>query len=86
MIIERLKTWALMLAAVALVLVGAYIKGGRAAKAAGDKSHELDEAKRAAAGAQGVRDAELEVDKKPVGGAAAELRDDWMRDDGGDGK
>lgn len=80
MIIERLKSWALIALAILLVLAGAYVKGGRAAKAAADKNRDLDEARRAAAGSKGTHDAALETNRMRDGDAADELRRDWMRD------
>ena len=81
MIIERLKSWALMALAIVLVLLGAYVKGGRVAAKSAKQRRDLEEAQRAAAGAKGVHDAELETRKLPDGGAVTELRNDWMRDD-----
>lgn len=75
----RLQGWALMALAVLLVLAGAYVKGGRAAKAAANKKRDLDEARRAAAGAKEVHDAELETRGMGDGDAERELRRDWMR-------
>jgi hypothetical protein len=80
-ILGKLQAWALTILAVLAVLVGAYVKGGRAAKAAADKQRELDDARRAAAGAKGVHDAAIETNRLRDGDAADQLRRDWMRDD-----
>lgn len=79
MILQKLQAYALMLVAVILVLLGAYAVGGRAAKKAADKKQQFNDALRAAAGATGVHDAEIQVGKMPNGGAAADLKRDWMR-------
>jgi hypothetical protein len=80
LIVERLKAWALTLVAVVLVLLGAYAMGGRKARQAAEKKRNYDDALRAGAGAKGVHDVEVEVRKLPAGGAADQLRRDWMRD------
>jgi hypothetical protein len=81
LITEKLKAWALTAWAVLLVLVGAYVMGGRASKKAAEKKANYNEALRSAAGAKGAHDAELDTRKLPTGGAADQLRRDWMRDD-----
>ena len=81
MIIQRLQSWALMALAILLVLLGAYAMGGRAAAKSAKQRRDLEEAQRAAAGAKGVHDAELETRRLPTGGAADQLRREWMRDD-----
>lgn len=78
--IARLQTLALTALAVLLVVFGAYGAGGRAAKLAATRDRNLDEARRAAAGAKGVHDAQVHIDGLPDGGAGAELRNDWVRD------
>jgi type III secretory pathway component EscV len=83
-LMARLQGWALTTLAVLAVLVGAYAYGHRTAKKAAKKESDLAEAQRATAGAKGVEDARREVDKLPDGGAADELRRDWMRDDPAD--
>jgi hypothetical protein len=77
----KLKSWALTAWAVLLVLVGAYVMGSRAAKKAAEKKSNYNEALRDAAGAKEVHNAELDTRKLPTGGAAEQLRRDWMRDD-----
>lgn len=79
-IADKLKSWALTAWAVLLVLVGAYAWGSRAAKKAAEKKANYNEALRAAAGAKEVHNAELDTRKLPDGGAADQLRRDWMRD------
>lgn len=79
LIVERLKSWALTAFAVLLVLVGAYAMGGRASKKAAEKKRDYDEALRAAAGAKGKYDAELDTRRLPPGGAFDELGREWMR-------
>jgi len=81
MIVTWLQSKALMILAVLAVLVGAYAMGGRASRRSAQKQHDYDEALRTAAGAKGVHDAETEVRAMPTGGAADELRNDWVRDD-----
>ena len=80
MFIEWLKAKALMVLAVLLVLFGAYAMGGRASRRSAESKRNYDDALRAAAGSKGVHDAEVEVRKLPDGGAADQLRRDWMRD------
>jgi hypothetical protein len=80
-VVEKLKSWALTFLAVLAVLVGAYAIGGRKARRAAEAKHNYDEALRAGAGAKGVHDVEVEVRKLPTGGAADQLRRDWMRND-----
>jgi hypothetical protein len=80
MIVEWLKAKALLVLAVLLVLFGAYVMGGRAARRSAESKRNYDEALRAAAGSKGVHDAEVEVQKMPAGAAADQLRRDWMRD------
>jgi hypothetical protein len=80
MIVEWLKAKALLALAVLAVLIGAYAMGGRAARRSAESKRNYDDALRAAAGAKGVHDAEVEVLKLPAGGAADQLRRDWMRD------
>lgn len=80
MIVEWMKAKALLVLAVLLVLFGAYAMGGRAARRSAESKRNYDEALRAAAGSKGVHDAEVEVLKLPAGGAADQLRRDWMRD------
>jgi hypothetical protein len=80
MAVEWLKAKALLLLAVLLVLFGAYAMGGRASRRSAEKKRNYDDALRAAAGAKGVHDAEVEVIKLPAGAAADQLRRDWMRD------
>jgi len=88
-IFGKLQGWALTTLAVLAVLVGAYGYGHRAATKAAKKEGDLAEAERIKAGSKGVQDAQREVDRLPDGGAADELRRDWMRDeteaDAGDG-
>ena len=78
-IMTRLQGWALTALAVLLVLFGAYAWGGRTARRATTLKYDYEEAARAAAGAKGRYDAELETRELPEGGAANELRRDWMR-------
>jgi hypothetical protein len=78
-ILTRLQGWALTAFAVLLVLLGAYAYGGRKARRATELKYDYEEAARAAAGAKGRYDAELETRELPEGGAADELRRDWMR-------
>jgi len=80
LIVDKLKSWALTILAVLLVLVGAYAMGGRAARKGAQAKRNYDEALRGAAGAKGVHDAEVEVRRMPAGSAADQLRRDWMRD------
>jgi hypothetical protein len=80
MLIEKLKSWALLALAVLAVLLGAYGYGGRAARKAAEKKRDYDEALRAAAGAKGVHDVEVDIRQMPDGVAADQLRRDWMRD------
>lgn len=80
LVIEKLKGYALMVLAVLLVLLGAYAMGGRASKKSAEKKEKYRDALREAAGAKGVHDAEIETRKLPTGGAADQLRADWMRD------
>lgn len=80
-IVTKLQGWALTLAAVVLVLLGAYAIGGRAAKKAANKQQQFDEARRAAAGATEVHHANQEVEKMGNGAAAIQLRAEWMRPD-----
>lgn len=77
---DKVKSWALTAWAVLLVLVGAYAMGSRVARKAAEKKTNYNDALRAAAGAKGAHDAELDARKLPDGGAADELRRDWMRD------
>ena len=81
LITEKLKAWALTAWAVLLVLVGAYVMGGRASRKAAEKKANYNEALRSAAGAKGAHDAETDTRKLPDGGAADQLRRDWMRND-----
>lgn len=84
MILAKLQGWALTTLAVLAVLVGAYGLGHRAAAKSAKKESDLAEATRATAGTKGVEDARREVDKLPDGGAADELRRDWVRDEAAD--
>lgn len=80
-VLLKLQSWALTALAVLAVLVGAYGYGHRKATASAKKDADLNKATRAAAGAQGVKDAQVHVDALPAGAADAELRRDWMRPD-----
>lgn len=80
-IIAKLKSWALTLAAIVLVLVGAYAAGGRSARRSLETKQAEDEAARLRAANEGIRNAKDHVANLPSGGAANELRRDWMRDD-----
>lgn len=79
MIMRRLQSWALSALAVLLVLVGAYSAGSRSARSAAKRDQEIDDAKRAMAVAEQLREVQREIDSKPPGAAADELRSDWMR-------
>lgn len=71
----RLQGWLLMLAAALLVLAGAYVAGGRAAR----KSAELDQARRAAnerRKANVVADKIASMDDRAINHAAGR----WVRD------
>jgi hypothetical protein len=76
----RLQAWAFTALAVLLVLVGAYALGGRAARRSTEEKYKFEKARREAAAAKGAHDAQMEVDALPTGGAADELRRNWMRD------
>lgn len=84
LILDRLKSWALTALAVLLVVLGAYTMGGRASRKAANAKKELDDARRAAAGAKGVHDAASEINEMPDGAAAGQLRREWMRDEDSD--
>jgi len=81
LILDRLKSWALTAMAVLLVVLGAYVMGGRASRKAAESKKELDDARRAAAGAKGAHDAASEINEMPDGGAADTLRREWVRDE-----
>jgi hypothetical protein len=76
----RLQAWALTALAVLFVLVGAYAMGGRAARRSTEQKYKYEKARREVAAAKGAHDAQMEVDALPTGGAADELRRDWVRD------
>ncbi|TKW79829.1 MAG: hypothetical protein DI543_03170 [Bradyrhizobium icense] len=78
-IMTRLQGYALTALAVLLVLFGAYALGGRTARRATIKQYDYEEAVRAAAGAKGRHDVDLETRGLDDGAAAAELGRDWMR-------
>lgn len=77
--IRRLQSLGFTLLAVLLVLVGGYKVAGRYARKAAELQFQYEQARREAAGAKGVRDAQVAVDQLPVGGAAEQLRRDWLR-------
>lgn len=78
--IATLKRYAVAALAILLVLVGAYGAGGRASRRSLELKQAEDEAKRLQAANKGMRDAKNHVSNLPAGGAADELRRDWMRD------
>lgn len=73
----RLQGWLLMLGAVLLVLAGAYVAGGRAAR----KSAELDQARRQAA-AKGKADAVAQKIDALDDPAVRDRAGRWVRHDG----
>lgn len=79
--IATLQRYALAALAILLVLVGAYKAGTRAARRSFELEQAEAEAKRLRAANKGMRDAKEHVANLPAGGAADELRRDWMRDD-----
>lgn len=79
--LARVQKWGFSLLAIILVLVGAYAAGGRASKRAVEIKLAEEDAARMRAATKGTRDAKQEVSNLPSGGAADELRRDWMRDD-----
>lgn len=79
--IEQLKAWALwLLIWVGAVLV-ALIKGRRDGRESARQEQQESFAEDAAKASKEIRNVRTEVDRKAVGAADKQLRDDWMREE-----
>lgn len=77
----RFKGWLAALGFLIVALATAFLKGNRQGRQAAKREQAAEAAKAQQKGVEARNDAKDEVNRLPDGGAADELRRDWVRDD-----